>query len=73
MYEYATRLSRERNNLQSLQKQVSQFLCTCRNCCHSYVIQAKCYLAAMNALHIVERKSAWIIRPTEWDAGKVHL
>ncbi|XP_062521773.1 nuclear pore complex protein Nup160-like isoform X2 [Corticium candelabrum] len=55
MYEYATRLSRERNNLQSLQK------------------QAKCYLAAMNALHIVERKSAWIIRPTEWDAGKFAL
>jgi nuclear pore complex protein Nup160 len=51
MYEYATRLAHELNDLQSLQK------------------QGKCYLAAMNALRVVEKKSAWIVRPSEWDVG----
>lgn len=27
--------------------------------------QAKCYLAAMNALHLVDPKNAWIVKPLD--------
>ena len=33
--------------------------------------QAKCYLAAMNALHLVQPDYAWIVVPTSLDQSKV--
>ena len=29
------------------------------------MFQAKCYLAAMNALHLVDQKNAWIVKPLD--------